>query len=552
MMRGAGRASAAAREKRNAAPASAAAFVVSIGFYAAFLATSARTVGGERVFTLFDDAMISMRYAQNLAAGHGLVWNAGEPAVEGYTNFLWTLILAGVHLLGLSDSANAFAVSVLGIGVLAALLVSTAKLARGIAEDAGVGGGFVPAAGGFVSATGGFVPAAAVLLVGLYYPIAFWTLRGLEVGLLGLLLTEATRTVLTLETQPPARARTRLALLGGAAILTRPDALLPCAILLLEAALRGPRLLRRSVVLPAAALVALTAGAHTAFRWATYGELVPNTAILKMTGRPVLERAGHGLTAFVDVVRAHLAPLLVLVAAGLLSDRALRKSRGVRLVILLFAGQAAYSIAAGGDSWEWMDFSNRFLCVAMPGVLVAAALSIDALARRFDRGFRPALAVLRVAGTASLLFVLDGPSVKLWLREGAFHVSDDARMAEYGRELAACTHEDARLAVVWAGAVPYTSRRACVDLLGKNDPVVARSPVKGRYQPGHDKWNAAHSLGTLRPDVVAQTSLVWNEPGFWEIARRAGYERLANGLLVLSDSPRVDRECLAKLRVPAW
>src|SRR4051812_9442686 len=52
---------------------------------------------GKRIFTLFDDAMISMRYARNLAEGRGLVWNPGEQPVEGYTNFLWTLWMAVLH-----------------------------------------------------------------------------------------------------------------------------------------------------------------------------------------------------------------------------------------------------------------------------------------------------------------------------------------------------------------------------------------------------------------------------------------------------------------------
>jgi arabinofuranosyltransferase len=43
---------------------------------------------------LSDDGFISFRYAQNLAEGRGLVYNAGE-YVEGYTNLLWTLALAG-------------------------------------------------------------------------------------------------------------------------------------------------------------------------------------------------------------------------------------------------------------------------------------------------------------------------------------------------------------------------------------------------------------------------------------------------------------------------
>ena len=46
-----------------------------------------------------DDAFISFRYAHNLAAGHGLVYNVGE-RVEGFTNLLWTLLLAGGIRLG--------------------------------------------------------------------------------------------------------------------------------------------------------------------------------------------------------------------------------------------------------------------------------------------------------------------------------------------------------------------------------------------------------------------------------------------------------------------
>ncbi|MCB1157105.1 MAG: hypothetical protein KDK45_06340, partial [Leptospiraceae bacterium] len=40
-----------------------------------------------------DDAFISFRYARNLTKGLGLVFNEGE-RVEGYTNFLWTLLLS--------------------------------------------------------------------------------------------------------------------------------------------------------------------------------------------------------------------------------------------------------------------------------------------------------------------------------------------------------------------------------------------------------------------------------------------------------------------------
>ena len=55
-------------------------------------------INGRRYVTLFDDAMISMRYAWNFAHGMGLVWNPGE-YVEGYTNLLMTLFMSFVILI---------------------------------------------------------------------------------------------------------------------------------------------------------------------------------------------------------------------------------------------------------------------------------------------------------------------------------------------------------------------------------------------------------------------------------------------------------------------
>ncbi len=45
-----------------------------------------------------DDAYTSFRYAKNFAEGNGLVFNTGE-RVEGYTNFLWVMILTLFYLL---------------------------------------------------------------------------------------------------------------------------------------------------------------------------------------------------------------------------------------------------------------------------------------------------------------------------------------------------------------------------------------------------------------------------------------------------------------------
>lgn len=46
-----------------------------------------------------DDAFTSLRYIKNILNGQGLVFNPGE-RVEGYTNFLWVMILSTIKLIG--------------------------------------------------------------------------------------------------------------------------------------------------------------------------------------------------------------------------------------------------------------------------------------------------------------------------------------------------------------------------------------------------------------------------------------------------------------------
>ena len=68
-----------------------------------FIYRTSFVIDGKRFFCLFDDAMVSMRYAKNLAHGFGLVWNPGGERVEGYTNPLWVLYMSLFHLIPISE-----------------------------------------------------------------------------------------------------------------------------------------------------------------------------------------------------------------------------------------------------------------------------------------------------------------------------------------------------------------------------------------------------------------------------------------------------------------
>jgi hypothetical protein len=191
-----------------------------------------------------------------------------------------------------------------------------------------------------------------------------------------------------------------------------------------------------------------------------------------------------------------------------------------------------------------MDYPNRFIAPAVPAALLAVAWALGE-ARRVPR------AAAVVLGAAVLLVGMNRRPAELWWRDGAFHAADDARMARLGRAVRNLTGKDVRVAVVWAGAVPYFSDRPCVDLLGKNDPVIAKGPAAGAFVPGHDKWSYRHSIGELHPDVVLQTSFVWRERGFGAFLAREGYERLPNDVWVRRDAESVDRDGLAALETPS-
>lgn len=49
-----------------------------------------------------DDSYIFFRYAQNLAAGDGFVFNAGESPGEGFTSWIWLLLLALSNWIGIN------------------------------------------------------------------------------------------------------------------------------------------------------------------------------------------------------------------------------------------------------------------------------------------------------------------------------------------------------------------------------------------------------------------------------------------------------------------
>ncbi len=481
-----------------------AAVAVFLAYAALFIYRTSFVVDGERYFSLFDDAMVSMRYAKNFAEGHGLVWNPGAERVEGYTNPLWVLYMALVHLLPIPPSKMSLVIQVTAAVLLGLNLYYVRRIALAI------------------SGRSRTVAWGAVALTAVYLPINFWSLQGMEVSVLVPLITMCTS--LAIDGLDSGRFPRLVYVLLGIGTLVRPDMVVPFAAVVSFMLVADPAH-RRSHLAWGGGVLTIMIAAQTLLRLWSYGDVLPNTSYLKMTGVPLFVRLTRGLYVLLQFVwRAN--PLLFLITVIL----ALRRDRRIWLLFWLLASQLAYSVYVGGDAWEYWGGSNRYISIVMSGFfvllsfalyLVAAALAQIVVADR-PAGFVAARGVQKLIFALSVLYAIislnsiHGPAalaeaalIRPPLHTGTGAGNDqDVQVALLLRD---ATTPDASVAVLRAGTVPYFADRYAIDLFGKTDPYIAHGPAKDlsgglidfrNFRPGHMKFDFDHSIGRLRPDVI--------------------------------------------------
>ena len=478
-----------------------AAILVSFVVYAGLFIWHTRLdLGGATYFSLFDDEMISMRYAKNLVHGYGLVFNPGGERVEGYTNLLWVLYMALFHLLPIAASKISLTIQISGGVFLFTSLFFVHKIAKKLSN------------GSYLVAN------IAVLLTAFYYPLVNWSLQGLEVSVL--ILMVAIAAWLGLQAMEREKTPYGLLIMLGVGTLVRLDVAVVAGAVTLCLLFFGPRSQWRKTLLTAVIIVGAFLVGQTLFRVLYYGDWVPNTYTLKMVGYPLLYRLSRGLYIFLKFVwlfnwALFLLPFLVVIK---------NRRKDLWFLVIVFFLQVLYSIYVGGDAWEWFGGSNRYISIVMPLFFVLFAFSVGELLnalRKALSGSSPwmlrALPLVAVASVVLSLVsfnsLLDIKSLKLWaLIDPPLHVGDDDDLVYSSLLINSFTTENARIAVVQAGIEPYFGGdRTYIDILGKNDKYIANLPMRFSedqnkwigFYPGHMKWDYAYSIGTLKPDVIA-------------------------------------------------
>ncbi|MGC8836932.1 MAG: hypothetical protein ACP5UM_00830 [Anaerolineae bacterium] len=444
---------------------------------------------------LVDDAYIGFRYVRQAVQGQGWVYNVSE-RVEGYSNFLWLVLLLPAAAAGMD---LVLAAKALGIAVGAGALVAGWALARHLLREEGL-----------PEAWAGW----AVVLLGCNPAFAAWAVGGLEAPLFALLVTLGAWRLAG--EQQEGRALPWSAFLLALAAMTRPEGALFFLLALGEQAWcwvqRRQVPSRRSWAWTAA--FACTFGPYLAWRWTTYGYPFPNTVYVKSWGlhpRAFLE----GTYYLYQLVTLHggLAFALGLPAAVFLAS----SGGGTARRVALWAGAYLFLTWLGGGDWMPLGRLGVHVLPLMHALVVAGAARL-ALALGGLRARRWSTAVL--AGTAAL-FLLQTADLRLVQGVGAGPwVPPPTAQARYLRDH---VRPGDVVALTDAGHIAYflPLDTRVVDMVGLTDAHVAHLPVQF---PG-GLLARGNGFGRWDVDYVLAQEPAWVQVNILEGDPRAGTAR---------------------------
>jgi hypothetical protein len=417
-----------------------------------------------------DDAYISLRYAANWAAGHGLVFNLGE-RVEGYSNFLWVAVHALVIRVGVEPVDAMLWLSWISYFALAAL--SVRLFARHVLPDA-------PGWGAAL----GFAASLSPVIVS-------WASSGMETCLYAALVLGALLAAVEASPAAPVAASGLLAL----AALTRFEAvaLAPILASVVVASQRS-----RSAGVRFLLVFVVGFGAYFTIRAVHFGELFPNTFYAKLDyGSLALLRRG---ASYVGSFVLGAAPLSALALCGVALLR--RAPLWARACAGVVAVQILVVAWEGGDHFALF----RFFAPSWLPLCALAALPLTRAARLLPPALRgravaaAGVTALAVASLGLAMSPIPGPSLRPRDQAAEQRPSQldrfriEVQMTEawslIGRKLRRAVPADSSLSTIAIGAIGYHSRLTIVDPHGLVFPAIGRQRIAlGHGYPGHEKFD---------------------------------------------------------------
>ena len=388
-----------------------------------------------------EDASMLLRYSQNLARGHGIVWNVGEHPVEGATDFLYMVLIGvfsrwthvGVQAVG---AAMLFASQVVSVVVLYVglrrLYDAPVLLAAGFAATLGFGLGYH-----FVN-TGFSAP--------------FYGLFALLTWYAGMVCVRDGVTW---------RRAIWFAIFGFVTGLIRPDGVL-LAGLMLCSTLYGVRAKRLPLVISFGAIFVVFGGIYFAWRLHYFGFLFPVPFYTKHAGGIRWSNLKISFRSMVEI----LLPFLPLAGLGLRNRSAMRQ-----LAIWLITVVPFTSV------WVLIALENnhfsRFQYVMVPLSLLSLGGLVAVWWKEIEstRPREAATLKMPLAAVMTLLFVFAIVyNMHLYLKPFS-----NVGAQELGLRLQPYAAKHYSMVMTEAGDLPFYSDWRAVDEGGLNDAFVARN-----------------------------------------------------------------------------
>jgi arabinofuranosyltransferase len=452
---------------------------------------------------VLDDAFISFTYARNLVGGDGLTWFGNR--IEGYTNFLWVLWIAAGLLLHIDPVVWS---QMSGLLAYAAALYAVWRL-------------------GYVIFGLRLSAIVSVILFATNFTVCSFATSGLETMLQTALISLLLLQYFLLADAPRVSVKRCLlsSLLAAAAILTRPDSGLPCAIIL-AALLVSLRRNGASVRAYSALLLPLAVIVGTWLLWKSfyYGRLLPNTFYAKV-GWDVSVNV-NGLVYLGRFLHWYLLWPIVVLGLAAMVVRCSWPDRRLLIPGLLVGAWFAYIIAIGGD---FMEF--RFLVPILPilalvvGYLIVVPLGSQLVKRPLGAAaiFIVFSAAMSFSHARSFVNGTDDRTLDSVSSLATFYgVYPDGDWTAIGKRLREeLGGSNVVLAMSSAGAIPFYSGLRTIDILGLNDRMVteAGNLVPATFlRPGHRRFATLQYLRDQKVNlVVAHPTLLprgsTNKPG---------------------------------------
>jgi len=287
-----------------------------------------------------DDAFISMRHAQNLVLGNGLTFNPGE-RVQGFTNPLWTLVLAGARVF--TEDLLLFSFAAAGL-IAIALVLLLRRYSTSLYAGAGV-----------------------LLFMSISKAFVEYSSSGLENALAHLLICCFVLTACAKHSLPKLgsgslRRYTLLSVLAGLVIVNRFDhALLVLPLWCFETVQLGWRKAWKPALIGFSPLIA-----WCVFAVVYYGFLFPNTYYAKLSAgfdsAWYWERGLHYLRNSLD-----WDPITLVMILSVTLWAWLARSKRESVLMLGAVLYVLYVVKIGGDFMSGRFFSTPFILALLVG-----------------------------------------------------------------------------------------------------------------------------------------------------------------------------------------